>query len=116
MGKKVAFLSFKGEQSCFIHALLNVLDAHEKGMDSILIIEGPATGLIKELVNPENPLHELYLEAKNKGLIKAICKGCAKMMGTLDIAKKEDLPISGEMSNHVPLADYALGGYEIITF
>lgn len=116
MDRKVAILAFRGEQSCFLHALLNVLDFQKRGIETALIIEGAATGIIKELVNPENPLNRLYVETKAKGLVKAVCKGCANMMGTLETAEAEGLPISGEMNNHVPLADYVLKGYEIITF
>jgi hypothetical protein len=38
------------------------------------------------------------------------------MLGTLEIAEKEKLPIIGDMKNHVSLARYIEEGYEIVTF
>ncbi|MFO7882384.1 MAG: hypothetical protein R6U52_07605 [Kosmotogaceae bacterium] len=114
--KKVAVLAFQGEKNCFYHALLNSLDMKERGMDVSFIIEGQATKLISELVKPDYSLHNLYKQIRDQNLISAVCFGCSKMMGTLDIAKDERLPISGEMSGHVPIGEYVLAGYEIVTF
>ncbi len=114
--KKVAILAFQGEKNCFYHALLNTLNIKEHGMDVALIIEGKATKLISEVVKPEYPLHDLYKQIKEQNLISAVCFGCSKMMGTLDVAKDECLPISGEMSGHVPVGEYVLAGYEVMTF
>ena len=38
--KKMAIVSFQGNMSCFVHALLNLWDYHEKGYETALIIEG----------------------------------------------------------------------------
>ena len=116
MTKRVAMWAFRGEQSWYFHALINAVDMKEKGIEVALIIEGQATRLIGELVAEDNPLHSLYVKVKGAGLIKAVCKGCANMMGTLEVAEEEGLPVSGELKNHVPLSDYILKDFEFITF
>lgn len=114
--KKVVVLAFRGEKSCFLHALLNVIDMNEKGFDVKLIMEGQSPKLLSEITKKEDKLFSFYNEVKSKGLISAVCKGCANMMSTLEIAEKEGLPIVGDMKNHVSLAKYIEEGYEIITF
>ena len=59
MQKKAQFV-FNGDPMCFIHVLLNALDAAEKKYDIRVIIEGAATKLIPDLEKPENALHQLW--------------------------------------------------------
>ncbi|HQN27380.1 MAG TPA: hypothetical protein PLT43_02430 [Mesotoga sp.] len=116
MAKEVLILAFEGKKPCFLHALLNALDMHEKGFDVSVVLEGQSPSLLKEITLESDPLFPLYNKAKSKGLIKAVCYGCSKMMGALEIAEREGLPLNGDMSNHVPLAPYIDRGATVITF
>jgi len=116
MSAEVIILAFEGKKACFLHALLNALDMSEKGIEVSIVMEGESPSLLKEIVNETDALHGLYSEAKRKGLIKAVCYRCSKLMGVLEIVEKEGLPLNGSMKNHVPLAPYVERGAEIITF
>jgi hypothetical protein len=113
---EVVILAFEGKKPCFLHALLNALDMSDNGVDVSLILEGESPRLLKEVTLESDSLYPLYRKVKDRGLIKAVCYGCSKMMGALEIAQSEGLPINGEMSNHVPLSPYVERGAEIISF
>ena len=112
---KTAIFAFRGSDVCFVHVLLNALDLHEKAADVKIILEGEATGLIAELRKAEHPLHALYEKAKKLRLIDAVCRACARKMGTLAAAEEEGLRIADDMAGHAGMAPYIEAGYEIIT-
>ncbi len=114
-GKKIAFFAFKENPVCFVHALLNGLDIHDKGGAAKVILEGEATGLIPELRKLEHPLHPLYEKARKLGLIDAVCRACAIKMGSLEAAESENLRIVDDMAGHAGMAPYIRQGYVIIT-
>ncbi|MFP4354711.1 MAG: DsrE family protein [Phycisphaerae bacterium] len=116
MPKQIAILAFKGETMCFVHALLNALDMHEKGFDVKVILEGAATGQISQMPEAEDHFAQLYRKVKEKGLVDVVCQACAKQMNSLEAARAQSLPLSAEMSGHPPLAPYVEAGYQIITF
>jgi hypothetical protein len=116
MARKMAIVGFKGEMMCFAHALMNALDMHEKGFEVKLIIEGAACGTIGELAQEGKPFANLYEKARRAGLIDGICKACANQMGTLDEARRQQLPLLDEMLGHPSLGRYAADGYEVIVF
>jgi len=116
MDEKVALVAFNGDPTCFVHVLLNALDFRQKGYEVKVVIEGSATGLIRELANPDHPLATLYARVMQEGLIDCVCKACAAKMDTLSIAEAQKLPVCSDMSGHPGLANYASRGYQIITF
>ena len=63
MQKSVLFV-FRDDPMCFIHVLLNALDAEDKNYETRIVVEGKATKLIPELGKPDNPLHQLWNKAK----------------------------------------------------
>jgi hypothetical protein len=111
---RAVVLAFRGKESCFLHAMLNVIDMKERGLDVAFIIEGEATKTIASVIKPDHKYHQFYEDSK--GSIVAVCEACSKMAGTLDIIKNEGLPIVNKMKGHVPLATYVEEGYCIITF
>ncbi|ABA87684.1 hypothetical protein Pcar_0424 [Syntrophotalea carbinolica DSM 2380] len=113
---KVALVGFNGETMCFVHVLLNALDMREKGLEVRVIIEGSSVRQIAELAEPAHPFAGLYAKVRDAGLIWAVCRACAVKMESLAAAEQQGLPIKGEMSGHVALADCLLDGYRIITF
>lgn len=114
--KKRALVAFNGDPTCFVHVLLNALDMKERGYQVVIVIEGAATKLVRELAVEGSPLHGLYRKAKEAGLIAAVCRACSVKMGVLADVEAEGLPIAGEMSGHPSLAGYMDRGYEIMTF
>lgn len=113
---KTALVAFQGDPICFIHVLLNALDLDRRSQEVAVVLEGQATGLIPDLARTDHPLNQLYLQAKERNLIDAVCRACAAKMGTLEAAEKENLKIVDDMSGHVGLAGYLERGYHIITF
>ncbi len=114
--KKFAMFAFNGDPMCFIHVLLNTLDLNEKGHDVKLVIEGSAVKLIGPMANEEHPLHNLYAQCIEKGLVSCVCQACAHKLGSLDEAKKQNLPLCHDMAGHPSMSSYVSQGYEIISF
>lgn len=114
--EKVALVGFNGEVMCFVHVLLNALDMRAKGFDVRLIIEGSAVTQIKELADASHPFAALYAEVRKSGMIWAVCHACAVKMDSLAAAEAQGLPVRGDMSGHVALAECLSTGYRIITF
>jgi hypothetical protein len=114
--KKVVLFAFNGEFMCFIHVLLNALDMKARGYDVKIVIEGSATKLVPELAKEGNPMHSLYIKAKERVLIDGVCKACSSKMGTLDAVKKEGLRLLDDMSGHPGMARYQEEGFGVITF
>jgi len=114
MNKKVAIFAFNGETMYFAHALLNALDMKEKGYDIKLVIEGSATGQIKELSDPDKPFAKIYEKVKEAGLIDCVCQACSAQTGSLESAKVQKLPLCKEMSGHPSIARYIEAGYQVL--
>ncbi len=115
--KKYALYAFNGDIMCFVHVLLNALDMHAKGYAVKVIIEGSATKLIKTFHEDEKaPYRDLYIQLKNRKLIAAVCRACAKKMGALKAAEAENLPIIGDMNGHPSMSTYIEDGFLVISF
>ena len=113
--KKTAIFAYQGEAACFAHALLNVLDLTAKGEEAILVIEGRACVLVKELADPQVPFAPLYAKVKEKGLIDAVCKACSAKLGVLEEVTAQNLPLGEDMQGHPSWETYLSRGYRIIT-
>lgn len=116
MVNKVAIFAFNGELMCFGHALLNAFDMKEKGYDVKLIIEGTATGLIRELLDPDKPFANLFDKAKEAGLVDCVCRACSASTKSLESAREQGLPICDEMSGHPSISKYMDEAYQVIVF
>ena len=112
---KTAIFAFKGNPICFVHALLNAIDLHDRGGEVKIILEGEATKLIVDLRKPENPLHVLYEKVKRLELIDAVCRACAIKMDALEAAEEEGFKIADDMAGHAGMAPYIEQGYAIVT-
>ncbi len=109
---KFVYFAFNGNQVCFIHVLLNALDMESKGLKALIIVEGEAVRLIKDMEASENPL---YIKAKEKGLIDGICKACSKKMGVLEYNETVGIPLKDDMNGHPSMAAYVNESYQVIT-
>jgi len=118
--EKYALFAFNGEAMCFVHVLLNGLDLAARGHEVKIVIEGAACRLVPELGEASNPFHQLYVKARDAGLIAGICQACAQKMGSLMAARAQGLTILHDMSGHAGMAPYIQAyiqdGYRIITF
>ncbi len=114
--KKVMLVVFNGDEMCFIHVLLSVLDMSEKSFDVGIIIGGASTKLISKLEKEAHFLHAIWEKVKTKGLVTGACRVRANKMGTLKAAEWIGLPIIGDMSGHSSLAAFMDDGFNIITF
>ena len=115
MEKKIAFFAFNGNRTCFVHALLNGYDMQKRGMQVKIVIEGAATGLLKEFNDPGKPFATLFSKVKDAGLIDGVCRACAKTMNALEDAEELGLPLLDELSGHPAMGRYTEDGFQIIT-
>ena len=116
MEKKYCLFAFNGEMMCFVHVLLNALDLHGKGYEVKMVLEGSTTKLIADFEKEDAPFRKMYLECIEKGLLDCVCRACGYQMGTLELAKKNNLPLCDDMNGHPSMERYLKLGYEIITF
>ena len=100
--KKIAIVSFQGELPCFVHALLNTWNYHERGYETALIIEGASTSRIGDIAS--SPQRQLWEKIKEQGLIRSVCKAA------------QGLPIDASLSGHSDLEAFTAQGFEIILF
>jgi len=114
--KKIALFAYNGDIMCFSHVMLYARDFHHKGYGVKVIIEGAATGLIRKLSVPDSPFASLYQELKDNLLIEGVCQACSTKMGTLEDARKQGLPIIGELNGHPSLERYMKAGFDVFTF
>ncbi len=101
--RKQLFVVFTANKGIFTHILLNVFDLAEKGYEVGIILESEATKFISEY---ENKNYEKWEQLKEKYLLVAVCEVCAKAMGSLESAKRQNLPLDGRMYGHPPLEDW----------
>lgn len=114
--RKVAMFVFNGSPMCFIHVLLNALDMDARGDTVRIVMEGGATKLVPKLAQPTHALHQLWVRARDKGLLAGTCKACSKKLGVLDGSVKEGLALLDDMNGHPGMAAFQDAGYEIVTF
>ncbi len=115
MNDKVMIFAFNGELIYLAHALLNVLDMNERGIDAKLILEGNACKLVAELEQTDAPFADIFEKVKETGLIEGVCRHCAERLGTLRIVERQGIPVLGEMYGHPSIGRYMKEGYRIIT-
>ena len=115
MPEKIVIFAFQGNPTCFVHVLLNALDLKEHGHHVEIVLEGESTTLVEKLLQPANPLHQLYRKVRETGLITAVCRACATKLGALPVIEAEKLPLTGSMSGHPPMTPYLEKGFRIIT-
>lgn len=115
-GEKIVLFAFRGDPLCFIHVLLNALDLHERGLAGSIVIEGEAVKLVPVMSQEGHLLQPLYKQAKEKGLIVAVCKACSAKMKVTEAVEQEGLPLVGHIAGHPSMAKYIEEGYRVITF
>ncbi len=112
---KVAIFAFNGEMTCFVHALLNVLDLKARGAEARLVVEGTATKLAGEFAG-QGAFGQLFRQVLEQGLLAGFCQACAEKMGSLEEARRLGLPLLNDMKGHAGMAPFLAQGYQVITF
>ena len=113
--EKMVFFVFRDEEMCFIHVLLNALDAHERGSVARIVFEGSATRLVPILSEVSHPLHALYARARAEGLIAGACRACSAKVKVLEAVQEEGLPLLDDMNGHPGMHRFLEEGFAIIT-
>lgn len=116
MMTKIVIFAFHAEPECMLHALLNVLDLEENSLWGEIVFEGQSTKLIPEMAKPDHFLHQLYLQAKARGLLWGACLSCSQKMGVAQQIEAENIPLVGEMSGHPSMSHFIKQDYMILTF
>ncbi|MFX0050093.1 MAG: hypothetical protein ACFE8U_02265, partial [Candidatus Hermodarchaeota archaeon] len=62
----------------------------------------------------ENVNYNKFDQLKEKQLVTAVCEVCAKTMGALDSAKRQNLPIDGRLYGHPPLEEWIKNGFHLM--
>jgi hypothetical protein len=114
--KKVAMFVFNGSPMCFVHVLLNGLDMSVRGDEVRIVMEGGATKLAPKLAKPGHALHNLWVKAREKGLVAGACKACSRKLGVAEANLEEGLSLLDDLHGHPSMAGYREKGYEVITF
>lgn len=113
---KLVIFAFHADPSCMYHALLNVLDLEDHGMWGEIVFDGEATKLIPEMAKPDHSLHQLYLQAKARGVLWGACQACSQEMGVAEQVEEEEIPLYGDMSGHPPMSHFIKQDYQILIF
>ncbi len=110
--KKYVFFAFKGDIMCFNHVLINAIEMHSKGVKAIIVLEGEAVKVIKELDEADHPV---YQHVRELGLFDSVCKACSIKMGVYEYNKTCGIPFNDELNGHPSMLKYLNEGYEMIT-
>ncbi|MFV0422821.1 DsrE family protein [Oleidesulfovibrio sp.] len=113
---KVVLFPFNGEEMCFIHVLLNAKDMKSRGVDVKLVVEGAAVKLLPSLNEPDHPMHTLYAQVKEAGIIYGACKACSTKLGVVEAIPACGIALVGEMGGHPAMSEWIENGYQVVTF
>lgn len=111
---KIVFFVFQSDPVRMQHVLQNVLDLEEKGLWGEIVFEGDAVNLIPEMADPDHFLHQLYSQAKIKGLLWGACLSCAQDQKITQLLEAENIPLNGDMSGHPPMSLFVKQDYHIV--
>ncbi len=109
--RKFVIFVFNGDEMCFMHSMLNVLDLSKKGYQASLVIEGQAVKLVEKMQTS----NQLFKKLEEKGLIAGVCKACSAKLGVLDYNKDSGLVLLDDMKGHPSMERYIKEGYEVVS-
>lgn len=113
--RRVALFAFGGDETCFLHVLLNALAFHGAGYEARVVLEGASVRLVPLLVEP-GPLRGLFERCRAAGLVAGVCLACAKKLGTDEAALAQGLLLLDDMNGHAGMAPFVSQDYRIVTF
>jgi hypothetical protein len=110
--KKILFVVWTANKGIFTHVMMNVLDFKDKGYEVGVVFESEGCKLVSDYEENKNAKFE---KMKELNLIASVCKVCAKSMGALESAERQDLPIHDDLFGHTPLEKWVSKGYELVS-
>jgi hypothetical protein len=118
MVRKLLFVLFTSDACRRNHAFMYAIDLARHGHTVRLILEGEATGSLRER---EGRFGELFDEARGLGLVVGACKtaaaGCADPARDVTaLARDLGLPLIDSLDGHAGIEPFVSAGYEIVTF
>jgi hypothetical protein len=114
MTTKIAIFALSGDAACFGHALIKTLELYEKRYEVKMVIDGPATALVRDLTDQERPFSLTYSNVKKLGLIDCVCKVCSVQFGSIKSVEEQGLPLYDNEMEHPSKSKYTDVGYEVI--
>lgn len=98
------------------HSLIYTKELKETGHQVKLIFDGGGTGWVTELNKEDSPLHPLFKEIRDAGLITGACDFCIGAFG-VDKQKVQEAGVSSisEYMGHPSVAKLIEEGYQVIT-
>ncbi|MFP4456880.1 MAG: DsrE family protein [Clostridia bacterium] len=109
--RKFAIFVYNGDQMCFMHAMLNVLNLSDKGYEATLIIEGEAVKLVEKMQKNNT----LFKQLEENNLVYGVCKACSAKFGVLEYNEKSGLALLDDMEGHPSMSQFIEKEYEIIS-
>jgi len=121
MSSKVLFVIFSDEPCRRNHAIRYALDLHHKGHVARIILEGAATGSMRELGDRGSDFSKLFWEAKDLGLVAGACRaasaGCGdKNHSVLSIAQSNGIELLDAADWHASLEPFIRDGFQVVVF
>ncbi len=123
MSSKILFVVFSEEPCRRNHAFRYALDLHRKGHVPRIILEGAATGSLRELSDPSSDFASLFLEAERLGLIAGACRaashGCKsedESRNVVRVAESRGIALLDEADGHASLEPFVREGYQVVVF
>jgi hypothetical protein len=118
MKRKMLFVLFTNDSCRRNHAFMYAIDLARQGHDVRLILEGEATGCLRDR---EGRFGELFDEARGLGLIVGACKtasaGCSDPSRNVTaLARDAGIDLIGTLDGHAGIATFVSDGYEVVTF
>ena len=110
--KKILFVIWTANKGTFTHVMMNVLDFKEKEYEVGVVFESESCKLVSDYEQNRNDKFEKMKELK---LIVSVCKVCAKSMGSLESAERQNLPIHDDLFGHTPLEKWVSEGFELVS-
>lgn len=110
--KKILFVIWSANKGIFTHVMMNVLDFSEKGYEVGAVFESEGCKLVSDYEENKNDKFE---KMKELNLIASVCKVCAKSLGALESAERQNLPIHDDLFGHTPLEKWVKQGYELVS-
>jgi hypothetical protein len=116
-------LVFSDEACRRNHAFRYALDLHRKGIVARIVLEGIATGSLRELDDPASDFAPLFREAAGLGLVagacRAACGGCRSddpNRSVIGIAEAHGVPLLDGAEGHASLEPFVREGYQVLVF
>lgn len=120
MIEKHAFVVYAGQSETgrVFHALTHARQAHQRGNMTELYFAAEGTYWPGAMAASEHPMHALYTELLDRGVIQGACENCAVAFGNADAARASCGLVRGseESFGQIDILGLADSGYRVWLF